>query len=816
MSFASFARRSDPASENKTLSKGATAGLRVGEVNSGPECDADRMADEVILNPPPRIRWSLANIGISQGRQHNSDMVGGGVPPIVAEVLNSSGTPLDTATRNFFEPRFSCDFRAVRIHADARSSESARAIRASAYAFGNHLAFADGRYAPETPSGRELIAHELAHAAQVSTVSASMKYKWRISRENDPAEHKAAEMARESLAGRPVGTTAASPLQIYRNGDANPPAAPSTPPPVPRRVHLDTTVFDQINRGNVDAANKLKQLKEQGVEICVSVPVEVEATLRGKDARIRANNKLIIEEFGMRRVPAGKLAERVSTYEKYATTKVSVQAKDISILEAAASDGAELWTTEGNLPTQSKAIMKHLGLKIAEESTNVRSVSGSYDYARARKLLGLDPVTIEADGTVIRPSRGGGGAAGGGAGGTESPVGGAGAAGEGEPQHGPRAPGAQSAEEGTETPSRAIGGAGEHAEPGFKSAVGSQLLGLGAGLASGFLQQEFHDKVLTDLGNLPKPRIDRRGAGEFLHDPATTTSLQLLDVFDKDLKPFISGLEPEHQRIMTGAEFNVLAVALLAGKTSSDIEKKFARLDAVAQELADYDQELSIVQANLEAVLSLEPQAMDTKNKTDQLIALLPDLFEMQAVAAETVGIGQIPDIDDYTKMDSGLRYVSASIRIAFADAHDAKMLVDRLIDEESKVRQELQKIWWNEFAAQVNKLAKEHPDQALALPPAKVPATGLAPSPAPPASIPSPLSGVMNSDQRGILAMLETRVEELLFQIRQTEADLESKISTQNLDVLFNKRQSLFEQYREAAKQLEDFKKKFGLSPNE
>src|ERR1051325_1600777 len=59
-----------------------------------------------------------------------------GIPPIVHQVLRSSGEPLDAATRAFFEPRFGHDFAHVRVHADPRGAESARAVNALAYTVG--------------------------------------------------------------------------------------------------------------------------------------------------------------------------------------------------------------------------------------------------------------------------------------------------------------------------------------------------------------------------------------------------------------------------------------------------------------------------------------------------------------------------------------------------------------------------------------------------------------------------------------------------------------------------------------------------------
>jgi hypothetical protein len=88
------------------------------------------------------------------------------VPPIVGEVLRSPGKPLDPAARAFMEPRFGHDFGRVRVHTDEKAAESARAVNALAYAVGNHVAFAPGRYAPATVPGRRLLAHELAHVVQ--------------------------------------------------------------------------------------------------------------------------------------------------------------------------------------------------------------------------------------------------------------------------------------------------------------------------------------------------------------------------------------------------------------------------------------------------------------------------------------------------------------------------------------------------------------------------------------------------------------------------------------------------------------------------
>ncbi|TAK99178.1 MAG: DUF4157 domain-containing protein [Verrucomicrobia bacterium] len=88
------------------------------------------------------------------------------VPPMVEEVLASPGRPLDAGTRGFMEPRFGHDFGRVRIHDDARAAESARAVEAKAYTVGQDVVFGSGSYAPDSASGRSLLAHELSHTIQ--------------------------------------------------------------------------------------------------------------------------------------------------------------------------------------------------------------------------------------------------------------------------------------------------------------------------------------------------------------------------------------------------------------------------------------------------------------------------------------------------------------------------------------------------------------------------------------------------------------------------------------------------------------------------
>jgi len=76
------------------------------------------------------------------------------------------GAPLDADTRAFMERGFGHDFGKIRVHADSAAASSAAAEGAAAYTTGDDVVFGAGQYSPESPFGRAVIAHELAHSVQ--------------------------------------------------------------------------------------------------------------------------------------------------------------------------------------------------------------------------------------------------------------------------------------------------------------------------------------------------------------------------------------------------------------------------------------------------------------------------------------------------------------------------------------------------------------------------------------------------------------------------------------------------------------------------
>ena len=172
------------------------------------------------------------------------------VPPIVHNVLSSSGQPLEAGARAFMERRFGHDFSQVRVHTDGLAVQSAADINAHAYATGHHIVFAPGAYAPSSKNGQETLAHELAHVVQqqksglppgITTQGEDL----RISQPGDPAELEAERAAAEVLQDRgaahpiAISSSPASPQMISRQPKPEPATAQPTKAEEKADAHLN-------------------------------------------------------------------------------------------------------------------------------------------------------------------------------------------------------------------------------------------------------------------------------------------------------------------------------------------------------------------------------------------------------------------------------------------------------------------------------------------------------------------------------------------------------------------------------------------------
>jgi hypothetical protein len=133
----------------------------VGRADDPYERAADRVAAEVTqrLNSPTVARRSGGG---------NGDPLGGTAvsPDIEREIRASSGRPLDAPVRAPLEQAFGADFGSVRIHDGGGADRLSRSLQAEAFTVGNDIFFQGRNFAPGTPQGQHLLAHELAHVVQ--------------------------------------------------------------------------------------------------------------------------------------------------------------------------------------------------------------------------------------------------------------------------------------------------------------------------------------------------------------------------------------------------------------------------------------------------------------------------------------------------------------------------------------------------------------------------------------------------------------------------------------------------------------------------
>lgn len=162
--------------------------LVVGHAEDRAEADADQMAD-VALSRLRRLEAGSAPAeSAPEAHQHGpgcdhlrrSPGPGGGAvvgyeggtldtgTSSAIESRRGAGRPLDAEVRRRMEGAFGASFTGVRIHTDDSSAKLNTAVSARAFTTGKDVFFGKGQYAPGTPSGDRVLAHELAHTLQPS------------------------------------------------------------------------------------------------------------------------------------------------------------------------------------------------------------------------------------------------------------------------------------------------------------------------------------------------------------------------------------------------------------------------------------------------------------------------------------------------------------------------------------------------------------------------------------------------------------------------------------------------------------------------
>ena len=93
----------------------------------------------------------------------------GSAPGSVASGLSSSGgTALPSSVNESMSAAIGNDFSSVRIHNDSAASRMSEDLGAQAFTHGQDIYFNEGKYDPQSNSGKHLLAHELTHTVQQS------------------------------------------------------------------------------------------------------------------------------------------------------------------------------------------------------------------------------------------------------------------------------------------------------------------------------------------------------------------------------------------------------------------------------------------------------------------------------------------------------------------------------------------------------------------------------------------------------------------------------------------------------------------------
>jgi hypothetical protein len=203
------------------------AQLRVGAVNDPLEREADRVAEAVLGDKPaaalgaapPALQRQCASCAADEDAvvqrkcaacaaeeetaQQSSAAVSAGRVASggagahaashdgaegAARAVALGGAPLSRDLRAYFEPRFGRDLSTVRLHTGPVAAAAAERIDARAFTLGRNIGFARGEYAPDTGTGRRLIAHELAHVVQQSHEPASVVRRITYGRRTPPED----------------------------------------------------------------------------------------------------------------------------------------------------------------------------------------------------------------------------------------------------------------------------------------------------------------------------------------------------------------------------------------------------------------------------------------------------------------------------------------------------------------------------------------------------------------------------------------------------------------------------------------------------
>jgi hypothetical protein len=231
------------------------------------------------------------------------------VPPIVHEVLRSSGQPLDLATRDFMEPRFGHDFSGVRVHKDEKAAESARSVNALAFTVGQDIVFGGGQLQTQTEVGQKLLAHELTHTIQQGATRPLHPAMLEMTAPGGATEREAEVAANSVMRGHQFTSTRRESLGLARQATSLPtaPTYLTTPQPaasVKKKVTVNVTNLNGAGGRIGSALTYANTLVYNQAQIEIQKGKEV--TLDEAQSKATLGNDLIVDEYADAAAPTNE------------------------------------------------------------------------------------------------------------------------------------------------------------------------------------------------------------------------------------------------------------------------------------------------------------------------------------------------------------------------------------------------------------------------------------------------------------------------------------------------------------------------------
>ncbi len=329
---------------------GVQAKLSIGKSNDKYEVEADRVADQVVANkqnkssdsffsPSPLVQKKLANEVQKQDEKNEEiqtqeevskqqSSIGDATSNDTSRLenkLNSSkgrGTSLSGNTKKEMESGFRTDFSTIKIHTDSNAVQMNKQLGSQAFANGNNVYFNEGKYNPNSQSGKHLLAHELTHTVQQGASQPAVQAKMM------PAENKPNPVAQPVVESKSVQkpetetkpTTEAKP---ENNIVKTPPANnknenAGTGATTPNKTNPPVTVENaKPKEGQAIPAQDVNVAVQQGE--AASLPVEAQPVEGAKENANPDANKVPTEAITS--VDGAKPEEKPATDEKGAASK---------------------------------------------------------------------------------------------------------------------------------------------------------------------------------------------------------------------------------------------------------------------------------------------------------------------------------------------------------------------------------------------------------------------------------------------------------------------------------------------------------------